>query len=170
MEKKTKVQKVNKPAFDGRFAELTWEDLESFAGKKSVSKGKGYVSDVSNIRVDDNGAVIASVLGRQEYATKIWFGDNGKIRSYCSCPVGFECKHAVALALKVIDEIKNGKGPMRISEDDARFEELSLDDGLYDELEDGENLNESVVAPIPPKAVTASAKKDPVKEYITSLS
>lgn len=170
MKKKAKVQKVNKPAFDGRFAELTWEDLESFAGKKSVSRGKGYVSDVSNIRVDDNGAVIASVLGRQEYATKIWFGDNGKIRSYCSCPVGFECKHAVALALKVIDEIKNGKGPMRISEDDARLEELSFDDGLYDELEDGENLNESVVAPIPPKAVTASAKKDPVKEYITSLS
>ena len=36
------------------------------------------------------------------YVTKVWFDRDGNLHSYCSCPVGFECKHAVALALKVI--------------------------------------------------------------------
>lgn len=170
MKKKTKVQKVNKPTFDGRFAELTWEDLESFAGKKAVSRGKGYVSEVTKVCVDDNGAVIASVLGGQEYATKIWFGDSGKLCSYCSCPVGFECKHAVALALKVIDEIKNGKQPTHISEDDERLDELSFDDDLLDEFESEEHLEDCGDASISLKATTASRKKDPVNDYINSLS
>ena len=158
-------------AYDGRFAPLTWKDLESFAGKKAVSRGKGYVSEVSRIRVDDKGAVTASVQGGQEYATKIWFGKDGKLRSYCSCPVGFECKHAVALALKVIDEIKSGKPPVRIAEDDERLEELSLDEDLLDdELLGEENADDGIAAASPPEGARASTKKDPVRDYIAALS
>lgn len=166
----------NELAYDGRFASLTWKDLESFAGKKSVSRGKGYVAEVSKIRQDDSGAVIASVQGGQEYATKVWFGDDGKLNSYCTCPVGFDCKHAVALALKVIDEIKKGKKPMPLDADDERLEELSLynedydeEEDEYDEEEDNGDFEEEtrVTAPNPAKSKPGN---DPVNDYIDSLS
>ena len=130
------------PEYDARFAALTWDDLEYYAGERSVKRGKGYVSRVSRICVDGKGAVIASVQGRDEYATKVWFDDDGKLHSDCSCPVGFACKHAVALTLKVIDDVKAGWKPSMIAADDERLDEfLSVDEDFDEDLDENEEGN-----------------------------
>ena len=155
------------PEYDARFAALTWDDLENFAGTRSVKRGKGYVSCVSGICVDGKGAVIASVQGREDYATKVWFGDDGKLHSDCSCPVGFACKHAVALTLKVIDEVKAGRKPVMVAADDERLEEfLSADDDFdedSDEDEEGKSGTRGVSARAPRQ------KQDPVLAYLLGL-
>lgn len=166
--KKGKTEAVSaEPGYDARFAALTWDDLECFAGTRSVKRGKSYVSSVSRICIDGKGAVIASVQGREEYATKVWFGEDGKIHSDCSCPVGFSCKHAVALALKVIDEVKSGRKPAMIEADDERLEEfLSIDEDFdEDSGEDGEGkAGESGVSARAPRQ-----KPDPVLDYLLGL-
>lgn len=167
MKKKTNGNGTRELTYDVRFAALTWEALESFAGKKTVSRGRGYVSEVSRVRVDDSGAVIASVQGGQEYVTKIWFDRDGKLHSYCSCPVGFECKHAVALALKVIEEIKNDKKPNLIAPDDERLEELSME--MEDDVRDDADVDDDADTASQPKAAKSSAQKDPVRDYICDL-
>ena len=155
------------PEYDARFAALTWDDLENFAGTRSVKRGKGYVSRVSGICVDGKGAVIASVQGREEYATKVWFGDDGKLHSDCSCPVGFACKHAVALTLKVIDEVKAGRKPVMVAADDERLEEFLSADDDFDEDSDEDEEGKSGTRGVSVRA--PRQKQDPVLAYLLGL-
>ncbi|MBI4023708.1 MAG: SWIM zinc finger family protein [Verrucomicrobia bacterium] len=80
------------------FAEITWEDLEDWAGSRVVGRGRGYKSCVSDLRSTTDGALLAWVQGTDQYATQIGFDAQGQLFSHCTCPYGVACKHAEVLA------------------------------------------------------------------------
>jgi hypothetical protein len=55
-----------------RFSDLTWNDIEEWAGGKIVSRGKSYQRQgrVSDLAVTDDGSLIAWVDGTVRYATR----------------------------------------------------------------------------------------------------
>ncbi|MBN1843845.1 MAG: hypothetical protein JW883_16390 [Deltaproteobacteria bacterium] len=56
-----------------RFSDLTWNDIEEWAGGKIVARGKSYQRQgrVSDLAVTDNGAMLAWVDGTERYATRV---------------------------------------------------------------------------------------------------
>lgn len=114
----------------GNFASFSWKDLDEWTDDGSIRRGKGYVSNVSDVAITKNGHVIATVSGTDDYATEVWF-DGGELEGRCSCPVGHRCKHTVALVLKCIDILAAGGSLPLADEDDDRLEELN-EDGVWD--------------------------------------
>ena len=94
-----------------KFRDLTWDDLEEWAGSKIVTRGRNYqrqgrVSDL--VKTEDN-CLIAWVDGTELYATKVTMEDDGLPDSICTCPYEFDCKHGVATVLEYLELIKNNK-------------------------------------------------------------
>ena len=83
------------------YADLTWEDLEHWAGTTIVSRGRTYQrnSSVSDLGITPEGALIAYVLGSTRYVTQVTIQD-GDLTSECTCPYWTTCKHAVAVVLE----------------------------------------------------------------------
>lgn len=78
-----------------RLARLSWEDLSKWASPSSVRKGRSYKGRVSGIAQTADGALLAWVQGSERYATRVGLDQEGKLLSFCSCPVGhWACKHA----------------------------------------------------------------------------
>ncbi|HET7761051.1 MAG TPA: DEAD/DEAH box helicase [Phycicoccus sp.] len=101
----------------GRIADLTNADLSEVCGTVTVARGLAYARQgrVLDLEVSDDGADATGWVGGsagQTYATHVTlrpYGDppDGARRSLrhwssrCSCPVGADCKHAVAVAAEV---------------------------------------------------------------------
>lgn len=58
---------------ENRFADLTWNEIIDWAGKKIASRGRSYQRNghVSHLAETDDGALIAWVDGAHRYATKV---------------------------------------------------------------------------------------------------
>jgi uncharacterized Zn finger protein len=118
------------------FVDLTWNDLEEWAGNKILARGKdyqkhGHVSELA--RTKDNG-LIAWVSGSEEYATKVVIDNSGLPESDCTCPYQFDCKHGVAVVLEYLEQVKKNKTVPITDKNDERFRLLEEDDpGLDDE-------------------------------------
>jgi uncharacterized Zn finger protein len=56
-----------------RFPDLTWNDIEEWAGGKIVSRGKSYQRQgrVSDLAVTDDDALLAWVDGTERYANRV---------------------------------------------------------------------------------------------------
>lgn len=69
-----------KKARSRQFADLTWNDLEEWAGSKIVSRGKSYPHQgrVSELAQTEDGGLIAWVDGSDRYATKTENKGTGK--------------------------------------------------------------------------------------------
>jgi len=72
----------------------------------------------------ESGELAGSVAGSERYVVIVSVTD-GEIQSCCSCPVGFDCKHAVALVLEYLDREKKGQSVLTLSADDPRFSTIS---------------------------------------------
>lgn len=107
------------------FSKLTWEDLTEWAGSKVVARGKSYRSDVEDLRVTADGGLLAWVQGGDRYATLVSLSKTGKLSSVCTCPYESSCKHAVAVVVAYLDEVRNKKKIPVAEEDDERFDELN---------------------------------------------
>jgi uncharacterized Zn finger protein len=85
----------NKKTLIDRFSDLTWDDIESWAGGKIVSRGQNYQRQgrVSDLAVKDDGSLIAWVDGSARYATRVAIDEDGLPDSICTCPYGLNCKH-----------------------------------------------------------------------------
>ncbi|HSB04811.1 MAG TPA: SWIM zinc finger family protein [Thermodesulfobacteriota bacterium] len=125
------------------FKELTWDDLEEWVGSRVLSRGRSYqrnhqVKDLG--RTQDEG-LIAWVLGGDEYATHVYFDDK-KLISVCTCPYGANCKHAVAVVLEYLDQLKKNAEVPLIDKKDERLELLedSSDEGSWED--EGEETDE----------------------------
>jgi superfamily II DNA or RNA helicase len=72
-------------------------------GGASFQKGHTYFrrGSVESFRIEV-GALVGSVLGTERYQVRIEVRGGALVGS-CSCPVGVDCKHAVALALAYLD-------------------------------------------------------------------
>ena len=107
------------------FADLTWEDLEDWAGTTIVSRGRTYQrnSSVSDLGITPEGTLIAYVLGSTRYVTQVAI-QNGDLTSECTCPYWTTCKHAVAVVLEYLMCLKNDVAVPQIPPTDPRLDRL----------------------------------------------
>ncbi|MBU2712828.1 SWIM zinc finger family protein [Zooshikella harenae] len=109
---------------------LTMNDLYDWAGASIVKRGKGYIDYVGDIFITEQDELIAEVEGTEFYVTRILLDEEGQLTGTCSCPYSANCKHAVALILKIGQYLKNAKEFPLLTEDDDLYYELY---GDYDE-------------------------------------
>ena len=107
------------------YADLTWEDLEDWAGTTIVSRGRTYQrnNSVSDLGFTPEGALIAYVLGSARYVTQVAIQE-GDLTSECTCPYWTNCKHAVAVVLEYLMCLKNDVAVPEILQTDARLDML----------------------------------------------
>jgi len=125
------------------FAELTWNDLNDWAGNRIVSRGKSYQQQgrVSELAETNTGELIAWVEGTETYAVKVRMDKQGMPDSVCTCPYGIDCKHGVATVLEYLEyQEKNRKVPkakkndkrLKLLDDINEDDELLEDDDLFE--------------------------------------
>lgn len=114
-----------------RFAELTWNDLEAWAGEKIVSRGKNYQAQghVSDLALTDDGSLIAWVDGLARYATKVAMSEDGLPDSICTCPYGWNCKHGVAVLLEYLERVEKNRSVPNAKKEDKRLQLLVEEEG-----------------------------------------
>ena len=59
-----------------KFSDLTWEDLQDWAGDKVVNRGKSYKRAVEDLRVTADGALIAWVVDGTGSAPELGLNEN----------------------------------------------------------------------------------------------
>ncbi|QDU89402.1 hypothetical protein Pla175_27920 [Pirellulimonas nuda] len=147
------------------WAKLTWEDLDRAFDKRSVQRGRSYQrgGQVKNLGVSSDGRLLAAVRGTRSYITSAQLDPSRKprdrITGACTCPVGNQCKHAVAVIAEYLAQVADGKTPPAAADDDSRWarlagsavdryagEEASFDDAAGDvgDNEDGADADDSL--------------------------
>jgi uncharacterized Zn finger protein len=111
-----------------RFAELTWNDLQEWAGSSTLSRGRSYQRNrqVQELVCTPSGSLLAWVQGTQRYATQVEITGEG-LTSSCTCPVGYSCKHAVATVLEYLEHLKHQINVPTVTESDRRLALLQED-------------------------------------------
>ena len=119
--KKTKPKKPVDP-----FSKLRWEDVENWAGSRIVARGQSYLESraVLNLNRAQDGALVAWVQGSRRYATRVSIGRRKDLESECTCPYWTTCKHAVAVVLEYLENIKNKIPIGQTGDDDPRLQQL----------------------------------------------
>jgi uncharacterized Zn finger protein len=122
------------------FQNLSWFDLQQWAGSRVVLKGKTYQQNrlVEDLAITQSGDLLSWVRGSSTYATKVSI-DKGSLASVCTCPYYSPCKHAVALVLEYLDFIKNNKDIPSVSKKDERLLLLEGREEDIDDPDDGES-------------------------------
>jgi uncharacterized Zn finger protein len=109
--------------------DLTWDDLEDWAGSRVVSRGKSYRNSVTDLRGTPDGQFVAWVQGTYRYATVAGMKENGALSSRCTCPYFYgPCKHAVAVILAYLETVQKKERIPATTSDDGRLRELSEED------------------------------------------
>jgi uncharacterized Zn finger protein len=134
-----------------RFSDLTWNDMEEWAGSKIVSRGRNYQRQgfVAELAATEDGALIAWVDGTERYATRVVTDEDGLPASSCTCPYAIDCKHGVAVVLEYLKWVENDRRVPKAKKGDERLqllEDEDWDDELDDEnREDEPNDNENAM-------------------------
>lgn len=118
------------------FDDLTWEDLQEWAGARVVGRGKSYKRNVEDLRINQDGRLVAWVKGGERYATSVRRDASGKLVSECTCPYGSACKHAVAVVLVYLDFLKTRKLPPTLEPDDERLDEIDGTNADFDDIDE----------------------------------
>ena len=118
------------------------EALEAWAGAKAVGRGEAYRAEgrVVDLALAGDDGLLATVEGTEPYATHVWLEPAGRGRapeSECSCPVGYACKHAVAVVLEYLAALDEGREPPAASDDDPRWYELDVPEDRGEEDDPG---------------------------------
>ena len=90
-----------------RLRALDREALLDWVLEKTARRGEEYRDRVGEI-VSAGDFLAAKVRGTEEYTTNVFVDSYGEILSVCSCPVGMNCKHGVALALRAAETLRAG--------------------------------------------------------------
>jgi uncharacterized Zn finger protein len=168
------------------FTDLTWQDLDEWAGSRVVGRGKSYRHAVEDLCTTADGCLLAWVQGGSRYATLVSLNPAGRLASVCTCPYGTACKHAVAMVLVYLEAAKAGKGVPLAAAEDERLdliaelqdeEDLDSGDGDGDpDEDDNEGEDEGAVA-VPAVRARRGASRRPsadpaaaVRAYLESLS
>ncbi|MDX2451299.1 SWIM zinc finger family protein [Desulfosarcina sp.] len=124
-----------------RFADLTWIDIEEWAGRKIVSRGKNYQRQglVSDLAVTDDGNLIAWVNGTWRYATRVFIDQDGLPDSICTCPYAIDCKHGVAVVIEYLKRVEDNRRVPKVKQDDDRLK--LLEDEAWEDEPDDELVN-----------------------------
>lgn len=98
------------------------ERLVSDYGKTTVDRALEYVGKVQKMRLCSDGSVLATINGSASYVTRVKVKDDGGFDDQCTCPVGYGCKHAAALALAWNKKVAKGEKVAKLSKLDDRIE------------------------------------------------
>jgi len=178
---------AKQPAPGDGWLSLTWDDLEEWAGGRSVERGRTYQRGgrVKNLAVTDAGELLATVRGSYEpnYTTTAALkpGKAKSLSSNCTCPVGLNCKHAVAVIAEYLDAVAKGRVVAKTDGNDPRWAELDEaeehDEEGYDEYEEdeyGDGYDPPPAKPSrPPRPVKAkptSTTDADIEQYIRAKS
>ena len=127
--------------------DLTWDDLQEWAGAAIVSRGQRYQhsGQVHDLARTSRGGLVAWVQGTRRYATTIESEGKALIAA-CTCPYGDICKHAVAVVLDYLEQVKQNRTIPTVIEQDHRLRLLedSADAEERGEEEDGDEADEDV--------------------------
>ena len=88
--------------------EFTWKQIVDWVGDRTASRGEAYDSRVGSVLWTGD-CLAAKIRGTETYVTNLLEDGKGGLRSVCSCPVGIDCKHGVALALVASRKLKRGE-------------------------------------------------------------
>lgn len=129
------------------FKDLTWNELQEWAGAIIVSRGQSYQRSrlVHELARTSRGGLVAWVQGTRRYATGVEAGDEALIAA-CTCPYGGVCKHAVAIVLDYLEQVKHNRAIPTAPEQDRRLQLLQNNaaEEEWDEDHDGEEADEEV--------------------------
>jgi len=129
---------------------LTFAELEQWAGKKIVDRGRSYLKRVAGLRRHGQGDLVAWVSGTEDYATLVRLDPEHRHSWYCTCPYDDgPCKHAVAVILAAAQEVKNQREIPALDADDDLS--LMLFGDPEDDVEDEEDIEPEPAAKGPPK-------------------
>jgi uncharacterized Zn finger protein len=120
-----------------RWTELTWDDLTDWAGARSVERGRSYQRGgrVKKLAISDDGRLLATVAGTERYATTVSFEPargQKALASSCTCPVGINCKHAVATVAEYLHALAEGRDVPLARENDPRWDALDGDGEAFE--------------------------------------
>ncbi|WP_028318241.1 SWIM zinc finger family protein [Desulfobulbus elongatus] len=100
-------------------SELTYDDLDQWAGEKIRARGKAYLGRVDGLHRTAKDELVAWVSGTEDYATLVHLDEGGEHDWFCTCPYdGGPCKHAVAVILAAVRQVRNKRDIPLLSEDD----------------------------------------------------
>jgi uncharacterized Zn finger protein len=148
-----------------RFSDLTWNDIEEWAGGKIVSRGRNYQRQgrVSDLAITEDGALIAWVDGTERYATRVVTDENGLPDSICTCPYRLDCKHGVAVVLEYLAHVENNRPVPKAKQDDDRLGLIENEDG------DPESDDLEPALPVAVKSEVDAFIKSKTKAQLISL-
>jgi uncharacterized Zn finger protein len=160
------------------FATLTWDDLESWAGEKIVSRGRSYLKNVRQLSQMPTGDLLAWVDGSKRYATHIWITPKGELKSTCSCPYDWgDCKHAVATLLVYLKMEKSGTPVPKAVSNDPRLKIATSetcadyeDDYDVRSTEEGNDQNLHIPPNESLRVYLQSFNKDKLIDYLLEIS
>ncbi|MBA3946096.1 MAG: SWIM zinc finger domain-containing protein [Herpetosiphonaceae bacterium] len=117
---------MDQPAKMALFKQLTWSEIEEWAGTTVAARGSSYQRShrVTGLALTSTGEVIAWVQGTRRYATLIDINEDGLIAD-CSCPYAGICKHAVAVLLDYREHLKQQRELSTVSSADLRMHLLA---------------------------------------------
>ncbi|MBN1589344.1 MAG: SWIM zinc finger family protein [Pirellulales bacterium] len=133
-----------------RWVSLTWDDVDRWAGSRSVTRGRTYQRQgrVKDLVVTDDGRLLATVSGGDRYTVSVWRepgkGKRSTIESTCTCPVGYSgCKHAVAVVAAYLQALADEEAVPTADPVDRRWANLErsgpeIEDDEADEWESHE--------------------------------
>ncbi|MBD3167573.1 hypothetical protein GF324_13315 [bacterium] len=134
--------------------------MADWSGHRVYTRGQDYQSDgrVMDLAVTREGDLLAWVMGGERYATLVKLLDNDTLGSCCSCPYGYEGKHAVATLLEFQKRYRNKALVPMAEEDDPRWSELEEvigeEECREDEFEDDELDEEEILSEDAPGETT----------------
>ncbi len=156
MAKSSRGKKAPEATWDA----LTWDDLERWTGSRSVQRGRTYQRGgrVKDLRLSPEGALLATVIGTERYATTVSLRAGAKhpaFESACTCPIGGSCKHAVAVVAQYLEAVAKSQPVPAATDDDPRWDDLESVESRVggdweedeDEYEDDEYEDEEEPAP-----------------------
>lgn len=115
MTRRRKAPRSANPSAAATWEVLTWNDLDDWAGARTVSRGRSYQRQgrVKQLCLSEAGVLLAWVAGGERYATRVELDATkrrraARLKSKCSCPVRFDCKHAVAVVVEYLKAIEEG--------------------------------------------------------------
>jgi uncharacterized Zn finger protein len=148
------------------FADLTWHDLDQWAGSRIVGRGRKYQQQgrVSKLAQTDQGTLIAWVKGTERYATIVMMDEVGLPESTCTCPYGIDCKHGVAVVLEYLECLEKVRPAPTADKNDERFQLLNCDD-----FEDEWDPDVSTLPPTTKTELNAFLKKKTKAQIIELL-
>lgn len=133
------------PSNAAGWAALTWGDLDRWAGSRSVSRGRSYQNHgrVKDLAISAENRLLATVQGGDRYVVSVWLNAgkkrDDKIESHCTCPVGYNCKHAVAAVAAYLQALTDGTTVPAADPDDRRWRKLSGADTEFEQEVDDWN-------------------------------